>query len=66
MVGDRVGTVQHMFSNERVETFVGLDHAMGRCDSINPADFLGHKLPLTPLKRHLEARAQNKGELLDW
>jgi hypothetical protein len=44
-----------MSSKETVETFVGLDNAMGRCDSINPADFPGYELPLTPLKRHLEA-----------
>ncbi|PMY68487.1 MULTISPECIES: P-loop NTPase fold protein [Pseudomonas] len=66
VVGDRVGTVQHMFSRETIETFVGLDNAIGRCESINPADFPGYELPLTTLQRHLEAWVQNKGELLDW
>ena len=66
VLGDRVGKVQHMFSRDTIETFVGLDIAIARCGSINPADFPGYELPLTTLRRHLEAWVQNKGELLDW
>lgn len=65
-VGDRVGKVQHMFSRDTIETFIGLDVVSARCESINPADFPDHELPLTTLRRHLEAWAQNKGELLHW
>ncbi|MEE1917385.1 MULTISPECIES: KAP family P-loop NTPase fold protein [Pseudomonas] len=66
VLGDRVGKVQHMFSRDTIETFVGLDIAIARCGAINPADFPGYELPLTTLRRHLEAWVQNKGELLDW
>lgn len=65
-VGDRVGKVQHMFSRETIETFIGLDVVSARCESINPADFPDHKLPLTTLRRHLQAWAQNEGEVLNW
>ncbi|MDI3390985.1 P-loop NTPase fold protein [Pseudomonas sp. V98_8] len=65
-LGDRVGKVQHMFSRDTIETFIGLDVAIARCESINPADFPDHELPLTTLRRHLEAWAQNKGEILHW
>ncbi|RON55739.1 NTPase [Pseudomonas frederiksbergensis] len=66
VLGDRVGKVQYMFSRDTIETFVGLDIAIARCESINPADFPGYELPLTTLRRHLEAWVQNKDELLDW
>lgn len=65
-VGDRVGKVQHMFSRDTIETFIGLEFAIARCESIKPADFPNHELPLTTLRRHLEAWAQNEGELLHW
>lgn len=66
VLGDRVGKVQHIFSRDTIETFIGLEGATARCESINPADFPDHELPLTTLRRHLEAWAQNKGELLHW
>lgn len=66
VLGDRVGTVQYMFSRDTIETFVGIDIAIERCGSINPADFPGYELSLTTLQRHLEAWVQNKDELLDW
>ncbi|MNJ78318.1 hypothetical protein D3C77_760440 [compost metagenome] len=61
-----MGKVQHIFSRDTIETFIGLEGATARCESINPADFPDHELPLTTLRRHLEAWAQNKGELLHW
>jgi len=66
VLGDRVGKVQYMFSRGTDETFAGLDIAIARCESINPADFPGYELPLTTLRRHLEAWVQNKDELLGW
>ena len=65
-VSDRVGKVQHMLSRDSIETFIGLDFAIARCESIKPADFPNHELPLTTLRRHRAAWPQNEGELLHW
>lgn len=65
-LGDRVGKVRYMFNRDTIETFVGLQTAIVRCGSIDPAEFPAHELPLKTLQRHLDAWVHNKDDLLLW
>ncbi len=52
--GDRVATSHDTFNRETVETFLGVEAAKARLDTIDPADHPEHKDALLTMKRYVE------------